>query len=115
LGSQRQNSSSFIVAKYLQKYLTQFDKTIVALLNIREFNLPLLDRVFSTVENASNDLNPLGIFFKSNVFVIVLPEYNGMYPASVQNLFDHSPRQKQKVYGIATASNGSLGVTRCSQ
>lgn len=108
-GSQRQNSSSFIVAKYLEKYFTQVVKMIVELLDVRELNLPLHNIVFSSVENAPNDLNSLGIFFKTNVFVNVLPEYNGMYPSLVQNLFDQSPRQMHKLYGIAIASNYSLG------
>jgi NAD(P)H-dependent FMN reductase len=53
--------------------------------------------------------------FEADAFVLVSPEYNGAYSASMKNLLDHFPKQGKKAFGIVTASPGALGGIRAAQ
>lgn len=53
--------------------------------------------------------------FDADAFILISPEYNGSYAASLKNLFDHFPKQSHKPFGIVTASTGAMGGIRASQ
>lgn len=116
-GSPRQESVTFRLASFLQKYLQQNTLHSIHILDVREWNFPALqEEVYSSVDNTPEHYKPLAArMFGASAFIIVTPEYNGSYTPSMKNLFDHFPKQLHKAFGIATASNGSLGGIRASQ
>ncbi len=115
-GSPRTQSKSIRIAKYLYNRLLIEKSYDVELVDVRRFQFPHLDSVFDNLESTPESLKQLGkVFFEADAYILVTPEYNGTYTASLQNLIDHFPRQQKKVYGIVTATNGSIGGMRASQ
>ncbi len=115
-GSPRQTSVSHRLALFLKKELSAKTKHAVDIIDVRDWNLPLLQNVFSSVEKTPAEFKPLAErMFAANAFIMVTPEYNGSYSPALQNLMDHFPKQTRKAFGIATASPGALGGIRSSQ
>lgn len=115
-GSPRKESGSYRVAVYLQKYLATKTQHIVNIIDVRDWNLPLLQTVFSSVEKTPDTFKPLAErIFAADAFILVTPEYNGGYSPALQNLMDHFPKQSHKAFGIVTASPGAMGGMRASQ
>ena len=116
-GSPRQESVTFRIALFLQKYLQENTQHNINILDVREWNFPTLqEEVYSSVNNTPEHYRPLAKrMFESNAFIIVTPEYNGSYTPSMKDLFDRFPKQIHKAFGIVTASTGSLGGIRASQ
>ena len=116
-GSPRQESVTFRMALFLQKYLQEKTRHNINIIDVREWNFPTLqEKVYSSVENTPDHYKPLAKrMFAADAFIIVTPEYNGSYTPSMKNLFDHFPKQMHKPFGIVTASNGALGGIRASQ
>ena len=115
-GSPRKDSVSHRVAIFLQKYLSQKSPHQVGIIDVRDWNLPLLQHVFSSLEKTPAAFTPLAKrMFAADAFVLVTPEYNGSYSPALQNLVDHFPKQSHKAFGIVTASPGAMGGMRASQ
>ncbi len=115
-GSPRKNSVTYRVALHLQATLREHTDHIVGIIDVREWNLPLLQNVFSSVEETPEAYKPLAKrMFAANAFILVTPEYNGSYAPALQNLLDHFPKQARKAFGIVTASVGAMGGMRASQ
>ncbi len=116
-GSPRNQSVSYRVALFLQKFLSEKSEHTVNIIDVRDWQFPLLQQeVFSSVEKAPEELKPLAKrMFSANAFILVTPEYNGSYTPAMKNLFDHFPKQLHKTFGIVTASPGALGGMRASQ
>ena len=115
-GSPRKESVTHRVAVYLQKYLSEKTEHSVNIIDVREWNLPLLQSVFSSVEKTPDQYKPLAErMFAADAFILVTPEYNGSYSPALQNLLDHFPKQSHKAFGIVTASPGAMGGMRSSQ
>lgn len=115
-GSPRKESKSFRLAKHLYERLNGEMEFSASLLDIREFQLPNFEKGFDTIDSTPAPLKPMAEkFLKADAYIIVTPEYNGSYTAVLQNFFEHFPRQEKKVYGVVTATNGSLGGMRASQ
>ncbi|HVZ25909.1 MAG TPA: NAD(P)H-dependent oxidoreductase [Sediminibacterium sp.] len=115
-GSPRKDSVSNRVARYLQAYLTKHTSHQVGLIDVREWNLPLLQQVFPSVDQTPAAYRPLAErMFGADAFILVTPEYNGSYSPAMQNLLDHFPKQSHKAFGIVTASPGAMGGMRSSQ
>ena len=114
--SPRQASLTHRVALHLQKHLSTKTQHNVGLIDVREWNLGLLQNVFSTIENTPEKYKPLAErVFAADAFILVTPEYNGSYSPALNNLLDHFPKQARKVFGLATASVGATGGMRASQ
>jgi NAD(P)H-dependent FMN reductase len=116
-GSPRKESITYREALYLQKHFTQKTNHHTGILDVREWNLPVLqEEVYSSVEKTPEKYKPLASrMFAADAFIIVTPEYNGSYTPAMKGLFDHFPKQMHKPFGIVTASPGSLGGIRASQ
>lgn len=116
-GSPRKDSLSHRVALFLQQYLTEKTDHTVTIIDVREWNIPiLLQGVITSPEKAPEPLKPLAKrMFEADAFIMVSPEYNGSYTPAMKNLFDHFPKQPHKGFGIVTASPGALGGIRASQ
>lgn len=115
-GSPRENSITNRVALFLQKHLSANTTHTVNIIDVREWNLPLLQQVFSSVEKTPETFKPLAErMFAADAFILVTPEYNGSYSPALQNLMDHFPKQAHKPFGLVTASTGAMGGMRASQ
>ena len=115
-GSPRPESITYRLALNLQKHFSEQTDHQVGILDVREYQLPLLEKVFSSVEKASEKYKPLAErMFAADAFIIVSPEYNGSYSPAMKNLFDHFPKQLHKAFGLATGSTGAMGGMRASQ
>jgi len=115
-GSPRKTSITLRVALHLQQYLTEHTSHEIGLINTREWNLPPLESVFSSVENTPEKWKALSErMFAADAFILLSPEYNGSYSPTLKNLLDHYPKQHHKPFAIATASPGALGGIRAAQ
>ncbi len=115
-GSPRANSVTLRLAMHLQQQLTQFEEHHTGLINVRDWDLPLLDNVFTTVENTPEKYKALTArMLAADAFILVTPEYNGSYSPALQNLLDHFSKQSRKAFGLAPASVGAMGGMRASQ
>lgn len=114
-GSPRQSSGTHRVALHLYKKLQETGEHEAGILDVRAFPLPLLQKVFTTVDDAPPEFKELAQrMFAADAFIIVTPEYNGSYSPAMQNMFDHFPKQHRKPFGLVTASPGALGGIRAA-
>ncbi|HVK97202.1 MAG TPA: NAD(P)H-dependent oxidoreductase [Flavisolibacter sp.] len=114
-GSTRENSITFRVALHLQKQITERTDHHAGIIDVRQNNFPLLETVYTSVDAAPDQHKEVvGRMFAADAFIMVSPEYNGSYTACIKNFFDHFPKQHRKIFGIATASPGSLGGIRAA-
>lgn len=115
-GSPKKDSVTHRVALFLKSYLAEKTSHAINIIDIRDWNLPLLQEVFTSVKKTPDTYKPLAEkMFAANAFILVTPEYNGSYSPALQNLMDHFPKQGHKAFGIVTASPGAMGGIRASQ
>lgn len=115
-GSPRTQSLTRRVALFLKKELASKTEHNIGLIDVRDWNMPLLESVIGSPEQAPDHLKPLANqMFAADAFILVTPEYNGSYSAALQNLLDHFPKQSRKAFGLVTGSPGGLAGARASQ
>ncbi len=115
-GSPREKSVTRRVAKHLHSRLLETTGHQVGLIDLVDWDLPPVQNVFTSPENAPEEFKPLAErIFQADAFVLVSPEYNGSYSPTLKNLLDHFPKQHRKPFGIVTASPGPLGGMRAAQ
>jgi NAD(P)H-dependent FMN reductase len=115
-GSPRKNSLTQRVAVHLQKMLEETTSHEVGLIDLRDWELPPLQVIFTSVENTPAEYRPVAErMFAADAYILVSPEYNGSYSPAMKNLLDHFPKQHRKTFGIVTASPGAMGGIRASQ
>lgn len=115
-GSPRLNSVTHRVAIYLKNWLKKNTEHEVDIIDMKEWNVPPIQAVWSTIEKVPTEFKPLAErIFNADAFILVSPEYNGSYSPAMKNLFDHFPKQAHKSFGIATASPGGMGGIRAAQ
>lgn len=115
-GSPRENSVTHRVALFLKKILTERTSHTVNIIDVREWELPLLQNVFVSVDATPEEFKPLSTrMFNAHAFILATPEYNGTYTSAMKNLLDHYPKQSHKAFGIVTASPGMMGGIRATQ
>lgn len=115
-GSPRQNSISHRIALHLHQVLKGHTSHEVGLIDVRDWDLGLLQEVWKSVEHTPEKFRPLAErMFAADAFILVTPEYNGSYSPALQNLMDHFPKQAGKPFGIVTSSTGAMGGMRASQ
>lgn len=107
----RPERNSHRVALYFKKYLEENSIATPNMLDLREYNFPLFDNTLKTQKNPSaNVLDFAKKIMESNGIIIVTPEYNGSYPASLKNAIDVLYDEwKHKPIAIATVSAGPFG------
>lgn len=115
-GSPKKDSISYRITLFLKRHLAETTHHTVNIIDVREWNLPLLQQVFSSEEKTPEAFKPLARrMFAADAFILVSPEYNGSYSPALQNLLDHFPKQSHKPFGIVTASAGAMGGMRSTQ
>ncbi|MBS4043639.1 MAG: NAD(P)H-dependent oxidoreductase [Chitinophagaceae bacterium] len=114
--SPRAVSVTHRVALFLVNYFKKNTTHEIGLIDVRDWNIGLLQNVWSTLEKTPEEYKPLAEkIFNADAFIIVTPEYNGSYSPALQNLMDHFPKQSRKAFGLVTASPGAMGGMRASQ
>jgi len=114
-GSSRQSSITYRLALHLQKVISEQTDHEVGIIDTREYDLPQLQAVITSLSAAPEEYKPLAErMFGADAYILVTPEYNGSYSASLKNLLDHFPKQHHKPFGIVTGSNGMLGGIRAA-
>jgi len=115
-GSGRTNSVTFRIALYLQQYIVENTSHEVSIVDARDWDLPLLESVFTSVGTTPEPYRKLSEqIFTADAFILVSPEYNGSYSPAMKNILDHYPKQHHKPFAIATGSPGALGGIRAAQ
>ena len=107
----REERKSNRVALYFRNYILENGLAQVEILDLKQYQFPLFEERLSlqisptelTLDFANRVTNADGI-------ILVTPEYNGGYPASLKNVTDLLYREwYHKPVAISTVSNGSFG------
>ncbi|NLV18953.1 MAG: NAD(P)H-dependent oxidoreductase [Bacteroidetes bacterium] len=109
--SVRINRKSHVVASYFENYLLENDLSDAEILDLKKYNFPLFNERLRFQESPS----PATLTFAEKVreadgVIIVTPEYNGGYPASLKNIIDLlTDEWRHKPVAISTVSDGIFG------
>jgi NAD(P)H-dependent FMN reductase len=112
--SVRIGRASHRLALYFKKYLTDHNLATVELLDLKAYHFPLFDERLAYHPNPTESM----LDFSSRIqhadgVIIVTPENNGGYPASLKNVVDLLYDEwYKKPIAIAAASDGDFGGTQ---
>ena len=109
--SVREGRKSHNVSLYFQNYLFENSLATTEIIDLKEYNFPIFEGTLKTLINPSEGTLDFARKIKSSDgIIIVTPEYNGGYPASLKNAIDLLYDEwKHKPIGIATVSAGPFG------
>lgn len=104
----REGRKSHNVSLYFQNYLTENRLATAEIIDLKAYKFPIFDGTLKTLLNpAENVLEFAERIKSSDGIIIVTPEYNGGYPASLKNVIDLLYEEwKHKPIAIATVSSG---------
>lgn len=110
-GSPRKESTSFRIALHLKNNI----KMNAQLVDVRVVDLPFVDQVWSNdsdVPSGYKDFN--AVMKNSDAFILVTPEYNGVFSPALNNLLCHFPKSvyMRKPMAIVSSSTGAMGGMR---
>lgn len=115
-GSPRATSVTKRVALHLKNWLTKNTAHEVGIIDMKDWELPPVQAVWTTADKAPEAYLPLAErVFNADAYLLVTPEYNGSYSPAMKNMLDHFPKRLHKPFGIVTASPGAMGGMRASQ
>jgi NAD(P)H-dependent FMN reductase len=109
--SVRLGRKSHRVALYLKHYLEENKIAQVEIIDLAELNFPIFEERLRLIPNPP----PQALAFAEQIqsaegIIIVTPEYNGGYPASLKNAIDLLYSEwKHKPIAISTVSEGAFG------
>jgi NAD(P)H-dependent FMN reductase len=112
--SVRNGRNSHRVALYFKNFLEEFKLATAEILDLKKYKFPLFDERLHFQESPSATVVDFAGRIKSaDGVIIVTPEYNGGYPASIKNVVDllYAEWQRKPV-AIVTVSDGSFGGTQ---
>lgn len=112
--SVRRSRNSHRVALYLMKFLEENNIAAPVLVDLAAYNFPLFDERLKYQETPSEGmLDFAGKINSASGVIIITPEYNGGYPASLKNAVDLLYREWQrKPVAFISVSNGNFGGTQ---
>ncbi|GEO04595.1 putative reductase [Adhaeribacter aerolatus] len=112
--SVRTNNNSRRVALFFQTYIREHKLGTVELLDLQEYNFPVFEERLKYQQNPTQQvLDFTGKIQQADGILMVTPEYNGGYPASLKNVVDLLYEEwRRKPIAIATVSDGSFGGTQ---
>ena len=112
--SVREGRKSHNVALYFQSYLQENNLATTKILDLKSYNFPIFEGTLKTlIDPAENVLDFAAKIKSSDGIIIVTPEYNGGYPASLKNAIDLLYEEwKHKPIGIVTVSSGPFAGTQ---
>lgn len=109
--SVRSGRKSDRVALYFKRFLEENIRVTAEILDLDKYNFPLFEERLRFQKNPSQEaLDFAGRIKAADGVIIVTPEYNGGYPASIKNAVDllYGEWQKKPV-AISTSSDGNFG------
>lgn len=110
----RNGRNSHRVALYFKNYLEENQIANVKIIDLKEYNFPIFEERLRFIADPSESM----LSFANEVtiadgIIIVTPEYNGGYPASLKNVIDLLYAEwKRKPIAIATVSAGAFAGTQ---
>jgi NAD(P)H-dependent FMN reductase len=109
--SVRNGRNSHRVALYLRNYLEGNKLATSEILDLNEYKFPLFEeRLQYQASPSSGTVDFADRIKTSDGVIIVTPEYNGGYPASIKNVIDLLYKEwYHKPVAISTVSDGSFG------
>ncbi|MFL5740308.1 MAG: NADPH-dependent FMN reductase [Flavisolibacter sp.] len=109
--SVRIGRNSHRVALFFKSFVEQNNLASAEILDLNEYQFPVFDeRLRFMKEPSAGALDFAEKIKNADGVIIVTPEYNGGYPASLKNVIDLLyPEWKRKPVAIASASNGPFG------
>jgi NAD(P)H-dependent FMN reductase len=112
--SVRKGRKSHHVALYLKNYLTEKHLASVEILDLKEYSFPVFTEALKNQTLPTPEvLDFAGKIRSADGIIIVTPEYNGGYPASLKNVIDLLYDEWHgKPISIATVSAGDFGGTQ---
>lgn len=112
--SVRNGRNSHRVALYFKNYLEENQLANVKIIDLKEYNFPIFEERLRFISNPSEAmLSFADEVTKADGIILVTPEYNGGYPASLKNAIDLLYAEwKRKPIAIATVSAGAFAGTQ---
>jgi NAD(P)H-dependent FMN reductase len=112
--SVRENRHSHRAALYFQKFLTDGNLATVSMADLVVFNFPIFNERLKFQQNPAKEVLEFAKMIRdAEGVIIVTPEYNGGYPASLKNVIDLLYEDwYKKPISIVTVSDGSFGGTQ---
>ncbi|MGD0582601.1 MAG: NAD(P)H-dependent oxidoreductase [Bacteroidales bacterium] len=109
--SVRNGRNSHRVALYFRNYLEENKLAASEILDLNNYNFPLFEeRLQYQVSPSDGAIDFADRIIASDGVIIVTPEYNGGYPASIKNVIDLLYKEWHlKPVAISTVSEGSFG------
>lgn len=109
--SVRTSRDSHRAALYFQNYITENKLGTPEMLDLNEYQFPVFDERLKLQKNPTPEaLEFAKRIKKTEGIIIVTPEYNGGYPASLKNVIDLLYDEwKRKPIAIVTVSSGAFG------
>ncbi len=109
--SVRIERKSHRVALYFQKYIAEHKLATVEIVDLEKYNFPIFKDKLKNQINPTEDVLEFAEKVKSaDGIIIVTPEYNGGYPASLKNAIDLLYEEwYHKPIAISTVSDGVFG------
>lgn len=102
------------VARYFEQYITAHQLGTSEILDLQEYNFPIFEeRLHMQANPAPKTLEFAEKIKHADGVIIVTPEYNGGYPASLKNVVDLLyPEWRRKPVAISSVSDGVFGGTQ---
>jgi NAD(P)H-dependent FMN reductase len=112
--SVREGRKSHRVALYFQNYILENSLGEVEILDLKQYQFPLFNERLSLQTSPTEEAIDFSHrIINADGIIIVSPEYNGGYPASLKNVTDLLYREwYHKPVAISTVSNGPFGGTQ---
>lgn len=109
--SVRDGAKSPRVATYFKNFIKKNNLAQVEIADLNQYQFPVFNERLRFQKNPSKEVLELSEKIKNaDGVLIVTPEYNGGYPASLKNITDvFYDEWKRKPIAIATVSNGIFG------
>ena len=110
-GSIRTGRQSHHVALYFENYIKENKLAEPEILDLKEFNFPVFEERLMYQKDPSDQAKLFSEKIKAaDAVIIVSPEYNGGYPASIKNAIDLLVKEwYHKPIGLVSVSSGGFG------
>jgi len=112
--SVRKDRDSHRVALYFEDYLQKNQLASSTMLDLKSYNFPLFEERLRLIPEPTAEMLAFADEInKADGVIIITPEYNGGYPASLKNVIDLLYAEwKRKPIAIATVSAGPFAGTQ---
>lgn len=109
--SVRKDRNSHRVALYFKNYLEENNIANTKIIDLKQYDFPIFEERLKFISNPTEAMLSIASEIQNaDGIIVVTPEYNGGYPASLKNVIDLLYAEwKRKPIGIATVSAGAFG------